>query len=108
MQALSSYRELAGPVHQTSHINQQVGGCQDGHNQALVPRAQVGSEPINAVLITGPLGLPTQPLIELVEWPEDQSAGVEEHDEQGVHNLDGQLVFHVAQLDVNLGRLRRQ
>ena len=105
----SPYRNLVGPVPQVGHVRQQVGGCQDGHSQVLVPGAHVGGEPISAVLlITGPLRLPTQLLIELVEWPEDQSADVEEHDEQGVHNLDGLLVFHVAQLDVNLGKLRKQ
>ena len=61
--------------HQVRHVNQQVDGCQDGHNQSLVPDAHVGSALINAAQLVGPLGLPTEPRIELVERPEDQSSG---------------------------------
>jgi len=70
--------------HQVRHVNQQVDGCQDGHNQSLVPDAHVGSALINAAQLVGPLGLPTEPRIELVERPEDQSSGVEE---DGEHRL---------------------
>ena len=75
---LSPYRNLTSPVHQVGHVNQQVGGCQDGHSQALVPGAHVVGELVPAVPITGPLGLPAELLAELVERPEDQSTDIEE------------------------------
>ena len=77
---LSPYRNLASPVHQVRRVNQQVDGCQDGHSQSLDPGAY---EVVDTAGITGPLGLPAEFLIELVERPEDQSADVEEDGEQG-------------------------
>ena len=81
-QILNDDKNHAGPVHQVSHINQQVDGCQDGHSQSLVPSAHKVGDLISAAGITGPLGLASQLLFELVERPEDQSAGVEEDGEQ--------------------------
>ena len=81
----SPYRNLMSPVHQVSHVNQQVDGCQDGHSQALVPGAHVVGELVPAVPITGPLGLPAELLAELVERSEDQSTDIEEDEEQGEH-----------------------
>lgn len=73
----SPYRNLAGPVHQVSHVNQQVDRCWDGHSQSLVSEVHVVGEPADAAHITGLLGLSAKLLIELVEWPEDQSADIE-------------------------------
>ena len=84
----SPYRNLASPVHHVSHVNQQVGGCQDGHSQFPVPEAQVVGEPTDAAHITGPLELSAKLLIELVECPEDQSADIEEDGEQAEHKLE--------------------
>ena len=100
---LSPYRDLAGPVPQVGHISQQVDGCQDGHSQSLVPGAHVVGELVPAVPITGPLGLPAELLVKLVEWPEDQSADVKEDGERGEHKLedgegDRQSVFPFTQV----------
>ena len=78
----SPYRNLVGPVPQVGHVRQQVGGCQDGHSQALLPGAHAVGSSINAVHIAGLLGLPAILLIKLVERPEDQSSEVEEDRQQ--------------------------
>ena len=73
-----------GQDHQVRHVDKQVDGCQDGHNQSLVPDAHVGGELINAAQLVRSLGLPAELLVELVESPEDQGSGVEE---DGEHRL---------------------
>ena len=96
-------KDPAGPVHQVGHVNQQVDRCQDGYNQSLVPDAHQVGELMVAAHITGPLGLATKILVELVEQPEDQSAGIEEDGEQGQPQQEsgeanGQLVAIASQI----------
>ena len=84
--------KAAGQVHQVHHVNQQIDGSQDGHSQSLVPGAHVGAEFITAAHVAGPLGLPAELPIELVERPEDHSRGIEEGGEQvqpQMHKGDG-------------------
>ena len=92
-----------GPVYQVSHVNQQVDRCWDGHSQSLVSEVHVVGEPTDAAHITGLLGLSAKLLIELVEWPEDQSAELEQDGEQAEHKLEegegpGQPAFPFAQV----------
>ena len=88
---LSPYRNLVGPVPQVDHAHQQADGCQDGHSQQVILEAHVVGELTTAAHDTGPLGLPPELLIELVERPEDHSADVEEDGEQGEHKLENGL-----------------
>ena len=74
------------PVHQFSHINQQVDECQDDHSQSPVQAANGVGELIAAVHNPGLLGLAPELLIELVELPEDQSTKVEENVTQSEYN----------------------
>ena len=60
-------KDPAGPVHQVSHVNQQVDHCQDGYNQSLVPDAH--QVVMAAAHIIGLLRLATKILVELVEQP---------------------------------------
>ena len=92
-----------GPVYQVSHVNQQVDRCWDGHSQSLVSEVHVVGEPTDAAHITGLLGLSAKLLIELVEWPEDQSADIEQDGEQAEHKLEegegpGQPAFPFARV----------
>ena len=92
-----------GPIYQVSHVNQQVDRCWDGHSQSLVSEVHVVGEPTDAAHITRLLGLSAKLLIELVEWPEDQSADIEQDGEQAEHKLEegegpGQPAFPFAQV----------
>ena len=101
--ASAAVKIQAGREHQVSHINQQVDGCQTNHSQLLVPDAHGGGNSTAAVHVTGPLELPAQLLVELVDRPEEQRSDVEEDREQGHHNLengegDGQPAVAFAQV----------
>ena len=60
----------------------------------MILEAHVVGKLTTAAHDTGPLGLPPELLIELVERPEDHSADVEEDGERGEHKLENGYGMH--------------